>query len=57
MPQTTEDYRRHMHLCMEKAELSPSAEIHELWHTMASSYRFLLEREQRIEAQNLRPVR
>jgi len=44
------DYRRCMHECMANAECSANAEISELWQTIASSYGFLLEREERIEA-------
>ena len=54
MPQTIEDYRRRVHACMANAELSPNQEIRELWQTIAGSYRFLLARQERIEAQNLK---
>jgi hypothetical protein len=36
---------------MANAELSPNTETSQLWQTIAGSYRFLLEREERIEAQ------
>ena len=52
MPQKAQDYRRHMHDCMTRAELSASKEIQDLWDTIAASYRFLLQREERIEAEN-----
>ncbi|HEY7245358.1 MAG TPA: hypothetical protein VH678_15925 [Xanthobacteraceae bacterium] len=51
MRQTTEDYRRRMRACTESAETSHSEEIKELWLTVAASYRFLMEREERIEGQ------
>jgi hypothetical protein len=54
MPQTIDDYRRHMHSCTAHAELSPNQELRELWHTIARSYRFLIEREERIEGENQR---
>jgi hypothetical protein len=37
---------------MNKADLSASKEIQDLWETIAASYRFLLQREERIEAEN-----
>jgi hypothetical protein len=52
MPEKAQDYRRHMHDCMTRAELSGSKEIQELWETIAASYRFLLQREERIDAEN-----
>jgi hypothetical protein len=51
MPQTIEDYRRHMHTCMANAERSRTKEIRELWQSIAGSYRFLLQREERIETE------
>ena len=51
MPQTSKDYRRHMQECMANAKRSPNIETSQLWQTIASSYRFLLEREEQIEAQ------
>jgi hypothetical protein len=38
-----------MQTCMAHGELPPSEEIRELWLLIAGSYRFLLEREERIE--------
>ncbi len=54
MPQTIEEYRRRMDACTANAERSPNEEIQELWQTIACSYRFLLQREELIEAQNAR---
>ena len=50
MHQTAEEYRRRMNACIARADLAYSEEIHALWLTIAGSYRFLLEREEQIEA-------
>ena len=55
MPQTTEEYQRRMNACIARADLAYSEEIHAYWLTIAGSYRFLLERDEQIEAHNLRP--
>jgi len=52
MPEKAQDYQRHMHDCMTRAELSASKEIQDLWETIAASYRLLLQCEERIEAEN-----
>ena len=50
MRQTAEEYRRRMNACIARADLAYSEEIHALWLTIAGIYRFLLEREEQIEA-------
>jgi len=44
-----------MNACIARADLASSEEIHAFWLTIAGSYRFLLERDEQIEAHNLRP--
>ena len=55
MHQTAEEYQRRMNACIARADLASSEEIHAFWLTIAGSYRFLLERDEQIEAHNLRP--
>lgn len=46
-----ERYTRALADCENKAAVACSEEIQQLWVTIASSYRFLLDRENRIEAE------
>jgi len=41
-------YRRGLIHCGKKAGEAPSEEIQELWLSLMASYRFLLQREQRV---------
>jgi len=48
MPTKRDDYIRHIDECRAKAALAPTHEISALWETIANSYRFLVEREDRL---------
>jgi hypothetical protein len=46
-----ERYMNAILVCMSKAQCAGSAEIRSLWMTIASSYDYLLQREERLEAE------
>jgi hypothetical protein len=47
----TERYRRGVEECTAKANLAPFPEAAQIWTTIAASWRFLLQREERLAAE------
>ena len=51
-----EKYRTGANHCAKMASVAANQELHSIWTTVGLSYRFLLEREERI-AREVRPTR
>jgi len=45
---TSEAYLRQLEKCLAHADSAPTSEVSELWLTLAASYRFLVDREDRL---------
>jgi len=48
VPTRRDEYVRHLHECSAYAANAHSSEISALWTSIAGSYRFLIEREDRL---------